>query len=385
MKRVKVLYLCLIALALLVVWMSDADAYQRYNGGCQTCHGAFTSTTSTKTGNVWSANKHNVHRSQMLSSLCDACHKTGDSNNPYLNQSNGNADLPPIGCLGCHGNNYSGVYKGAGLRKHHALKGVNTCASCHSSDPTPVGENVNPVFYGKPGVNITDAKNSDGSENWTSDGLGLDNDGDLLYDQNDPDGNAQLVAPNGGEVIATGSDVTIRWTAASNAVSFKLQYSKNNGLTWLPIASGLTGNSHVWTVPPSTRNSTKSLVRMIGFNSSNVRVAVDKSDAPFTIEVLKLTSPNGTETFTSGTQQIISWTTNATVRPVAAVVLSYTTNAGLTWKPIQKITGNLGTFKWTVPTVLGPKTNCRVRVVLKDSAGITIGSDLSDAVFTIQP
>jgi hypothetical protein len=46
--------------------------------------------------------------------------------------------------------------------------------------------------------------------------------------------------------------------------------------------------------------------------------------------------------------------------------------------------GNTGSYSWAVPWV-APSTTCKVKVVLKDASGKTVGSDVSDGVFTIRP
>jgi hypothetical protein len=178
----------LVLLILATVTISDLIAYERYNDGCQDCHGAFTDDFSTKPNNTWPDDKHNVHRREMLDNVCDACHLDGDNRNPYLNQSNGTNDLVGIGCLGCHGRYYEdrAEYLGAGLRSHHWEAGVDFCGFCHS-DPLLLPETVKPEYYGKPTVNIKGTCNLYGSENWTPDGLGLDNDGDDNYDMDDLD------------------------------------------------------------------------------------------------------------------------------------------------------------------------------------------------------
>ena len=56
-----------------------------------------------------------------------------------------------------------------------------------------------------------------------------------------------------------------------------------------------------------------------------------------------------------------------------------------TWKTIVTRSGNPGSYNWKVPAVAGIKKRCRVKVVLLDSLGSIIGSDMSDKVFTIQP
>ncbi len=194
-----------------------------------------------------------------------------------------------------------------------------------------------------------------------------------------------LKYPNGGEVLASGNTETILWESIPSADHFNLKLSTDNGMTWGTIATNVTGNSYDWAVPVPANNKRKCLIKVIAFNSSNVKIGADRSDLPFTIEVVRLSSPNGGETLKSGNAYDITWTTNATKRPVARVKLFYTKDGGLTWNLINTLTGNPGTYTWTVPNVTTTKTKCRVKVVLKDSAGNTVGSDGSDSFFTITP
>jgi len=200
---------------------------------------------------------------------------------------------------------------------------------------------------------------------------------------NPPSPSLTLIAPNGGEIIPSGSTYTIRWNAPPEAVKFTLQYSINNGSTWKRITINRTGTSYDWHVPALSNNKTKCLVGVIGFNSAGTNIGQDVSDSTFTIEVVKLTSPDGAETLTPGNSHTITWRTNATIRPVVSTKLFRTMNGGSTWPLIKTLTGNPGSYNWTVPNV--SSSNCKVKVVLKDSGGVTVGSDISDAFFTIQP
>jgi len=184
------------------IWLVTTPAgfaYQRYDPGCKDCHGSFESNTSLKPGNTWPDRKHDVHREQMMTDgLCDTCHKSTDGRNPFLNESDGETGLPGVGCMGCHGRDPrpdipNNSWWGTGLRLHHANAGVPadddgfTCVTCHADDPLPFPEDQPPIYYGVAGINISGPCNTDDSENWTSDGLGLDNDGDLDYDTADSD------------------------------------------------------------------------------------------------------------------------------------------------------------------------------------------------------
>jgi hypothetical protein len=164
----------------------------------------------------------------------------------------------------------------------------------------------------------------------------------------------------------------------------------DNGLTWNKAhqEAFVTGTTLDWNVPVPPANRRECLVKVVGFNASGAAVGRDQSDAPFTIEVLRLTSPNGGEPpITSGGQHTITWTANATVAEVHHIVLSYTLNNGLSWKKIDTAgdSADDGSFIWNVPDVANPKENCKVKIVLKDGFGNTVGSDASDGVFTIQP
>jgi hypothetical protein len=139
-----------------------------------------------------------------------------------------------------------------------------------------------------------------------------------------------------------------------------------------------------WTVPTPIKNKMNCLVKVIGYDASDKKVGADKSDSTFTIEVVKVTSPDGGETLTGGGLHTITWQTNVTKKPVEKVVLSYTKNGGRKWKKIETIVGsNPGTYAWTVPVVTKIKSKCKVKVVLKDAKGNTVGSDTSDGYFTL--
>jgi len=198
------------------------------------------------------------------------------------------------------------------------------------------------------------------------------------------EGDITLNDPNGGEIIPSSSKYTIQWEGAAEAVSFKLMFSLNNGKDWKLIEKNLIGTSHEWQVPTPSENKTKCLVKVIGYEASGKKIGADKSDSTFTIEVIKVKSPDGGEILTSGNIWPIQWDTHETKRDVAKVKLLYTKNGGKTWNNIVTLDGNPGSYdEWTVPDVPKPKTGCRVKVVLKDAKGNTVGSDASDSDFTI--
>lgn len=232
MKRSLLLILGVTSMVLLA-WSNTAMAYDQYRlaGGqasCRDCHPRF----QNGPGDLL----HDMHT--QMTEECLLCHRQiGDVPKTWTSGAAGGQ-----GCRGCHGvDNGTEFNWGAGLRAHHANAGAPPdqnglfCSDCHGDDPPPSPESTTPVYYLRADVNVMDPCVSmlpDG-EDYSSDGQGLDNDGDLVYDENDSDcsssgigdgpANQPLalslisIAPNpvtarGTDVfysLPTGSDVTI--------------------------------------------------------------------------------------------------------------------------------------------------------------------------------
>jgi hypothetical protein len=55
--------------------------------------------------------------------------------------------------------------------------------------------------------------------------------------------------PNGGEVLAQGTNYTITWEASDpdmDPLTYSLAYSEDGGINWIPLALDLSENSYVW-------------------------------------------------------------------------------------------------------------------------------------------
>ena len=193
-----------------------------------------------------------------------------------------------------------------------------------------------------------------------------------------------MVSPNGGERLPSGGSWTLAWGGPAEVTSYKLYYSLNNGLTWKSITTD-TGTTTLWTLPTVKKNTTTCRTKVIGYNGTT-KIGVDKSNIPFTIEVVRLTYPDRGESFPSGSDITVAWTTYATMNPVSQIQLSYSLDNGATWKAFDsQPPTNAGSYQVTLPEVNKPKFNCKVKVVLKDASGKKVGTDVSDGVFTINP
>jgi hypothetical protein len=201
-----------------------------------------------------------------------------------------------------------------------------------------------------------------------------------------------LLIPNGGDLIPSGSNYDIQWEATPLAESFDLFYSLDGGGGWTSIAKDVRNTTHPWSVPKTVGNEKECLVKVIGYNGTRTKkIGSDTSDKPFTIEVVKLTSPNGGPPSLKQNETIdITWTAYETTQPITKAQLSYTKDGGSTYNSIITLTGiyppGNHSQSWTIPPMgTTPKTKCKVKVVLKDEKGVIRGSDVSDNFFTIEP
>jgi len=197
----------LAVLAILSAWVGRTSAYEtwsvdRTTGNCATCHGDFRALnyTSANDGVAWNTSLHDGHRNadKMLNRDCNTCHVA--TRFPVsLNSSTGGTGFAPISCAGCHARPEpaaGGAVSGAGLRQHHWKAGEQGCGAsgCHTdANPanfTTAGENVAPSYYFTPDaahpLKPTSPCNTNGSESTVAPPLGLDNNGNNIYDALDP-------------------------------------------------------------------------------------------------------------------------------------------------------------------------------------------------------
>lgn len=322
-----------LAFALLLAGGPSARAYERYKnptsgaGNCSTCHGDFTDGTS-PVGTVFpSGDKHEMHRgSGGMDAACDLCHTAADDRNPFIGSSDGTIDTPGLGCVGCHGraedagNDLVSNGLGAGLRQHHHLAGVTSCANCHTDadpmDAVLVGEHVPPPYYGSPDTLVAMSCNPSAlanvNENWSvGDFVGIDNDGDGVFDSNDPDCQAgttttsTLASSTTTSTSATSSSSTIVVTTTSTSTSIIVVTTvTTSSVTTTSIGSSTTtsnsattsSSSTATTAPSSTTSTTGTTVPTSSTTTSTSTVTSTSTTT---------TTPPGTTVFPQGTKLLV--------------------------------------------------------------------------------
>ena len=240
-----------------VIFSNAVSAFPTYTG-CASCHGDFNNGTYTslQDGTSWGATLMDGHK-PFVADNCDACHKSGAKGEVYLNFSKGSSLSKS--CVGCHGRdedvtgNCTGegtgleaeCGSGAGLRQMHALNvPASDCGSCHSSDPTPIGEQTLPYNYGLGGVVMQDSCDGDSTESQFG-STGLDNDGDGLRDGGDSDcqgGNTPPTQPGPLSASAvTTNSATVSWGASTDddgdTITYLVEYRRNGDVPWSSAGS----------------------------------------------------------------------------------------------------------------------------------------------------
>lgn len=192
-----------------------------------------------------------------------------------------------------------------------------------------------------------------------------------------------LTAPNGGEVWPSGGSRTITWTAPENAVAFDLTFTADGGTTWKSITAGIAGTSHVWTLPVVMANKANCLVKVVGKDAGGMELGEDLSDAPFTIQVVKILKPAGGEKLSDGSSFTINWQVFKTAQTVRKAALSYSTDGGKKWKTLASVAGGKRSYAWRIPTGLSTRKG-KVRVQLKSATGKLLGTAVSQGFFSIR-
>ncbi len=180
-----------------------------------------------------------------------------------------------------------------------------------------------------------------------------------------------VTLPNGGEVYQVGKNLAITW--AANNVSFvNLDYSPDNGTTWIPIDNNLNAATGIynWVIPDLPTQV--GLIRIMDSQDNSI---LDYNNNVFKILRLELTSPDGGESYKIGMNRNITWNSSG----VNALNIQYSINNGQTWlSVVDNILAVAGSYNWTVPNI--PTNNFKIKIIDNNNPTVT---DSSTNVFTL--
>jgi hypothetical protein len=184
--------------------------------------------------------------------------------------------------------------------------------------------------------------------------------------------------PYGGEQIASGSTYTVSWDLPLTASAVRLEYSDDGGGTYLTLADEISGTNHYeWQAPTPYSNLTDCYMRVTALDADGAELQSSTNPAPFTVDVADIVSPTVGASFDAGDETAITWNTNATVRPVHSVDLSFSSDGGANWRVVQSLTGSYRTYPWHVPGVGVSSSNCMIKAVFRDVNGAAVAEATS--------
>jgi hypothetical protein len=181
-----------------------------------------------------------------------------------------------------------------------------------------------------------------------------------------------MLTPNGGEVWTTGTTQHISWSDPSGAGAYVIQINRNYpSATWVSLGH-LTTSYLDWTVYGPTGSSIRFRV-ILEYDHS----VGDTIDANMSIvdPIVTLTYPNGGETFTPGSTQIIRWTRTYYTGTVS-LAINHNYPLG-SWDTVG-VGMSADSVQWTVDGT--GSANTRIRV---SATPPFVASDVSNGDFTI--
>ena len=168
----------------------------------------------------------------------------------------------------------------------------------------------------------------------------------------------RIIYPNGGEILPMGSMRTVKWLSIGVA-QVKIEYSIDDGLTWLGLATLEASDSLVlWQVP--NYESVHCLMRI---TDDSFPERTDLSDSVFTMfkSYITVGKPRGGVEWPGRTNQMITWRSEG----VEKVKIEYSLDNGISWNLIvNNIFANYGMYIWNVPPV--KSAQCRIRISEQD-------------------
>ena len=190
-------------------------------------------------------------------------------------------------------------------------------------------------------------------------------------------GTLKVKAPNGGESWTLGTKYTIKWNTGNAGNRVKIELLKS-GKTYKTVKAKTKNDGKFrWKIPSSTKASKKYTIRISSITDDSI---LDSSNKKFTIKsgntsVLKVTSPNGGESWRQNNTYTITWDKG----DVGGAVQIELLKADVSFEDVVSSTPNDGSYNWTIPHTLD-KDDYKIRVRSKSSSDI---NDKSRDTFSV--
>jgi len=176
-----------------------------------------------------------------------------------------------------------------------------------------------------------------------------------------------ISAPNGGEKWKTGKKYAIKWVKGNGGTFVRIQLLKSDKhYKWVSKKTKNDGK-HPWKVPATVASGSAYKIKITSVKNKKV---FDKSNKNFTISktgggsdddntsTLKVTTPNGGETWKPGTKYVIKWDKGNGGK----FVRIFLQKSGSRYQTISRKTGNDGKHPWKVPATITTGSAYKIRV-----------------------
>jgi hypothetical protein len=190
-----------------------------------------------------------------------------------------------------------------------------------------------------------------------------------------------VLRPNGGERFATDSTINVTWSAVDISGTVDVEYSLDDGATWVAIGSAdATTGTLSWAIPDTLSN--EALVRVVGGPIADTSDAVFAIVEPVSSVSIVVLSPNDAEVeWVEGSTVRITWAATG----IARVDITLSTDGGASWGTTiaQNVAATPGAFDWRVPHLAD--TVLRSLLVRVAAASASAPFDYSNQPFVFRP
>ncbi|MCH7974704.1 MAG: hypothetical protein IH949_12630, partial [Bacteroidetes bacterium] len=182
-----------------------------------------------------------------------------------------------------------------------------------------------------------------------------------------------VTTPNGGESWLDTEELIISWTDNLTG-SVEIQLFKNDLFHSSITTSTPSDGAYTWNIPGTTPSASDYKIKIISVNDGNI---FDLSDDNFTIinnEIIVI-SPNGGESWLTGSSQEITWSDNITENVKIELYKSEVFDSDIT-----PSTPSTGSYTWDIPSGTATASDYKIKVTSVDQPVLF---DLSNSSFTI--
>jgi hypothetical protein len=198
------------------------------------------------------------------------------------------------------------------------------------------------------------------------------------------DSSLKVSTPNGGESWTTGKSYDLKWSKGTAGANVKIELLKSGKKSLTISKKTKNDGKHKWKVPSSVKTGSKYKIKI---TSSTKKTVSDSSDSNFTItkaggggggggSSLKVSTPNGGESWTTGKTQSIKWSKGTAGANVKIELLK----SGKKSLTISKKTKNDGKHSWKIPATVATASTYKIKITSSTKKTVT---DSSDSNFTI--